>query len=84
MSAARRDPGYLLQGSELCDLLPELGPDPGDVICDRHHGLTPFSGTELDSLLRSAGIRTVVACGVSLNVGVPGWRSRRSTSATRW
>lgn len=72
MSAARRDPGYLAAGTPVCELLPELGHDPSDIISDRCHGMTPFSGTELDSLLRSLGIRTVVAAGVSLNVGVFG------------
>ena len=38
----------------------------------RHHGLTPFTGTDLDAVLRSLGCTTVVACGVSLNVGVLG------------
>ena len=72
MSAARRDPSYLLEGTEVCELISELGPEPGDLISDRHHGLSPFSGTELDSLLRSLGITTIVVAGVSSNVGVPG------------
>ena len=38
----------------------------------RFHGVTPFHGTELDSLLRNLGVRTVVATGVSVNVGVLG------------
>ena len=38
----------------------------------RFHGLTPFDGTELDALLRNLGVRTVVATGVSVNVGILG------------
>lgn len=72
MAGARRDPDYLLEGSEACHVLPALGPEPGDLFCDRHHGISPFSGTNLDQMLRSLGITTVVATGVSLNVGIPG------------
>ena len=32
----------------------------------------PFHGTELDQLLRNLGVRTVVATGVSVNVGITG------------
>jgi nicotinamidase-related amidase len=72
MAAARRDPGYLLQGTPVCELLPGLGAAPTDVVSERHHGLTPFTGTDLDITLRSIGVRTIVAAGVSLNIGVPG------------
>ena len=34
--------------------------------------MTPFHGTELDALLRNLGVRTVVASGVSVNVGIVG------------
>ena len=43
----------------------------GDVILPRFHGLSPMTGTQLDSLLRNAGVTTVVVCGVSLNVAIP-------------
>ena len=47
------------------------GVDRGsDLVVERHHGVSPFTGTELDAVLRRLGIRTVVACGVSLNVGI--------------
>lgn len=72
MAAARRDPTYLLEGTAACELLPALGPDPTDIVNERHHGLTPFTGTDLDIVLRSVGIRTIVATGVSLNIGIPG------------
>ena len=34
--------------------------------------ISPFHGTELDAILRNLGVRTVVATGVSVNVGVLG------------
>jgi len=43
----------------------------GDLVLPRHHGLSPLSGTQLDSLLRNEGVRTVVITGVSLNVAIP-------------
>ncbi len=53
-------------------ILPELGPDPQDVVAPRDHGLTIFHETGLDALLRSAGIRTVVLTGVSVNIAITG------------
>ena len=67
-----RNPGQILAGTPAVELVPELGDTTGDLTSVRHHGLTPFTGTDLDALLRSVGTSTVVACGVSLNVGVLG------------
>ncbi|MEM9204434.1 MAG: cysteine hydrolase [Actinomycetota bacterium] len=53
-------------------LIPEVGFESGDLVVARSHGLTPFVGTELDQLLRNCGIRTIVAVGNSLNIGVLG------------
>ena len=69
---ARRSPVQLLAGSTAADPVPETGYDPAtDVIVPRFHGLSPFSGTELEHLLRNAGVGTVVLAGVSLNVAIP-------------
>jgi nicotinamidase-related amidase len=38
----------------------------------RLHGMTPFTSTSLDQILRNLGIRTVIATGVSVNLGVTG------------
>lgn len=44
--------------------------DAGDLVLPRYHGLSPMTGGPLDSLLRNAGISTVVLMGVSLNVAI--------------
>jgi nicotinamidase-related amidase len=67
-----KDSRQILQGTPAVELVSGLGPDPGDLVSRRSHGLTPFTGTDLDALLRNAGVRTVIATGVSLNVGVVG------------
>lgn len=43
----------------------------GDLVLPRYHGLSPMTGTPLDSLLRNAGVSTIVVAGVSLNVAIP-------------
>lgn len=67
-----RRPGHLVVGSDAAQIMPELDPQPGDVISSRGHGLSPFIGTSLDMTLRNLGVRTVVATGVSVNIGVFG------------
>ena len=58
-------------GSNSVAPVPEVGPEPGDMIIPRWHGLSPLTGTQLDSLLRNQGVSTVVVVGVSLNVAIP-------------
>jgi nicotinamidase-related amidase len=67
-----RNPDHMLTGSPEAELVPELGPEAGDLVSTRFHGISPFIGTSVDPWLRSLGIRTVVATGVSLNLGVLG------------
>jgi biuret amidohydrolase len=61
-----------VHGSEAVAIMRELGPEPTDFIISRTHGWHPFEGTELDSILRDIGVRTVIAAGVSTNIGVQG------------
>ncbi len=70
----RREHGIAptLAGSDGARLVPELGDDPRDLIAARGHGLTPFTATSLDQTLRNLGVTTVVATGVSVNVGIMG------------
>jgi nicotinamidase-related amidase len=63
---------HLLVGSPEAALVPELGPEPSDVVAARRHGLTPFPGTDLDQILRNLGVGTIVATGVSVNIGIAG------------
>lgn len=72
MTAARADASLLRQGHPSAELIPELNVAPTDLVVDRHHGVSPFSGTGLDALLRQVGVDTVVVTGVSLNIGVIG------------
>lgn len=65
-------PGQLEEGTDAALLVPELSPEPSDLCSTRRHGVSPFTGTDLDALLRSRGVTTVVPVGVSLNVGVLG------------
>ena len=37
----------------------------------RFHGLSPLTGSQLDTLLRNQGIGTLVVTGVSLDVAIP-------------
>jgi nicotinamidase-related amidase len=72
MAVSMRNPEHLLVGSPEADIIPELRPEPGDIIHDRKHGMSAFTGTDLDMILRSLDIRTLVLGGVSLNEAVFG------------
>ena len=51
------------------EIMPDLGPKENDfVITKRQWGA--FYGTELDLQLRRRGIKTIVLCGISTNIGV--------------
>ena len=67
-----RNPDHLLHGSPQGDLVAGLELAAGDLRSNRHHGFSPFIGTDLDPLLRARGITTVVVAGVSLNLGILG------------
>ncbi len=66
-----RDPEHMLDGTGAIEVVPELY-SPDDLESRRYHGFSPFTGTSVDQTLRSLGVRTIVALGVSLNLGVPG------------
>jgi len=53
------------------NVLPELGPEPSDLVLRRWHGVGPMGGTDLDAVLRNLGVSTVVVVGVSLNIAIP-------------
>jgi biuret amidohydrolase len=58
-------------GTPGATVLPELGPEPTDVVLSRWHGVGPMGGTDLDAVLRNLGVSTVVVVGVSLNIAIP-------------
>jgi biuret amidohydrolase len=60
----------LSDGSAGASVLPELGADPADLVLTRIHGAGPMTGTDLDSVLRNLGIKTIVGVGVSVNVAI--------------
>lgn len=66
----RRSPVPLLPGTDAVEVVPELGPEPDDLVLTRTHGLDPMAGTDLDPVLRNLGVRTIVVTGVSVNVAV--------------
>jgi nicotinamidase-related amidase len=72
MAVTMRDPEYLLVGSEQAQILPELGPAETDIVAARTHGMSAFTGTDLDAIMRSLDIRTIVMTGVSLNEALIG------------
>ncbi len=54
--------GYTLDGSPGQEILPELAPAPGDLVVKKYRS-SGFWGTNLDLLLRSNGVATVVVSG---------------------
>lgn len=62
--------GSLEPGSPAVEVVPELGPEPEDIVLCRLHGVGPMGGTDLDGVLRHLGATTVVGVGVSVNVGM--------------
>lgn len=66
------DEHSILSGTPGAELVAEFGPEPEDLVVPRLHGLTPFTSTSLDQLVRNLGATTVVVLGVSVNIGVLG------------
>jgi nicotinamidase-related amidase len=64
-------PVKLLPGSDAAAIVPEVKVAESDLVLPRLHGLSPFQGTELDSILRNRGVTTIVGVGVSVNVAIP-------------
>jgi biuret amidohydrolase len=72
MAVTLKDPDFMAEGSPEAEIVPELGPEPGDIVHDRRHGMSAFTGTDLDMILRSLDVRTLLIGGVSLNEAVIG------------
>ncbi len=69
-AAVRRSGAEHPPGSDFVRPVAQLEADD-DVVLPRYHGLSPMTGGPLDSLLRNAGVTTLVVAGVSLNVAIP-------------
>ncbi|MFD2498249.1 cysteine hydrolase family protein [Rhizorhabdus histidinilytica] len=67
-----RKPDHILEGSEGAEVDQRLEPSPEDIVLRRFHGVSPFTGSTLDMTLRNLGVDTVIATGVSVNMGVLG------------
>ena len=67
------DPGpmgrILVRGEYGHDIVDELKPAPGEPVVDKP-GKGAFYATDLDSMLRNRGIRSLVVCGVTTEVCV--------------
>jgi biuret amidohydrolase len=61
--------GCLVDGTPATAIMDVVAPHSGDVVLT-HHRVSCFHGTELDVVLRGAGIDTVVLAGVATNLAV--------------
>ena len=57
-------------GTVQTQLMPELGPEPGDVVIDRKRRLSIYRDTDLDLTLRELGVDTVVLTGIDTSTSV--------------
>ena len=72
LAASVRKRGVLSRGSWDARIDDRMIVDPTDLLSDRMHGMAPFTGTDLDALLRGFGVETVVLSGISTNIALPG------------
>jgi biuret amidohydrolase len=70
-AAVRKSGMENLSSSDSAEPIAALGPVDSDIVLPRLHGLSPLTGSSLDSLLRNRGVRTLVIMGVSLNIAIP-------------
>ncbi|NBH07424.1 isochorismatase family cysteine hydrolase [Amycolatopsis sp. SID8362] len=69
LGAGIRDSGGLLRGSWDAEVLDELAPAGGDVVVDKTR-YDAFFATDLELVLRGAGVTDLIVCGVATNVCV--------------
>lgn len=62
--------GHNLEGSVQTTLMPQLGPEPGDIVIDTKRRLSIFRDTDLDQVLRTLAVDTVVLAGINTNTCV--------------
>ncbi len=66
---AMREVNALAAGSWDAEIVPELTPQPGDLVIDKSRP-SAFYGTRLEPVLTSRGIRSLVIAGVTTNICV--------------
>jgi len=69
---AEKNPRRAEDLAAFAEVVPEVGVEPEDLLFNRLHAMSPMTDTGLDLVLRNIGVTTIVAGGVSLNVGVMG------------
>ncbi|MGV9867756.1 isochorismatase family protein [Rhodococcus koreensis] len=72
LAAKLKKTNLLITGSVHAAIHDDLIVADTDIISERHHGMSPFSGTDLEMTLRGLGVDTVVLVGVSTNIALPG------------
>lgn len=72
LGAMAKRPDHVLAGTPSAEIVPELAPRPEDLVSTRTSGVSPFTATTLDHLLRADGVSTVVAAGAGLTIGLLG------------
>ena len=69
--AAKGGPSKMTPGSEGTELVDGIEAADSDLFSTRIGGLSPVNGTDVPTLLRNLGAKTVVIAGVSTNVAIP-------------
>jgi ureidoacrylate peracid hydrolase len=62
--------GLFLEGSASAEIHQDFRPAPGEVVVHGRKGLSAFSGSDLEELLRQRGIKNVILAGFATNVCV--------------
>lgn len=62
--SAVRGSGRFIEGAAGSEVHPAVAPRPGDVVVTKHR-VSAFAGTDLDMVLRSCGIDTLVLSGIA-------------------
>jgi biuret amidohydrolase len=55
---------------QAAEVAADVGSEPDDIVLTRIHAMSPMTDTGLDSILRNLKVSTIVAAGVSINVGL--------------
>ena len=53
------------------DVVAAIGVEPGDLVFERHQGISPVHRTEVLAILRNMGMEEIVVAGVSTNLAIP-------------